>query len=52
MKANRRPMIRCHCEVCVADRRADCIWLGIFAFCVLAAAYIGFQILRAVVFPA
>lgn len=43
----RRPMIRCQCEICVTDRRADRFWLGFF---ILAGAYIAAQILRVVVF--
>lgn len=45
MKPYRRPMIRCQCGTCVADRRADRFWQGFF---ILAAAYIAFQILRVV----
>lgn len=45
MKPYRRPMIRCRCGICTADRRADRFWLGFF---ILAAGYIGFQIARAV----
>jgi hypothetical protein len=46
--AHRRPMIRCQCEICVADRWADRFWRGFF---ILAGAYIGFQIVRAVIWP-
>lgn len=46
MKQYRRPMVRCQCGTCVADRRADLVGLGFFIFFILAGAYIAFQILR------
>lgn len=52
MKPYRRPMVRCQCGTCVADRRADLVGLGFFIFVIFVAAYIGWQILRAVVFHA
>lgn len=44
----RRPMIRCRCGTCRADRRADRFWLGFF---ILAGAYIAWQIVRVFIWP-
>jgi hypothetical protein len=42
----RRPMIRCKCETCVADRRGNLVWLCFF---IVVFGYIAFQIVRAIV---
>jgi len=48
MKPYRRPMIRCQCGTCVADRRGNLVWTCFF---ILAGAYIAFQIARVLIWP-